>query len=279
MSFLNIILKKSLLSALMLFLALNLVIAGCGGKGSMEGGTSEDSNVGQVKEEETLEEELFEEELFEEEDEGAESASAEEEYDEEESKETAASSDEAEDSSEEMEVSQVDTYTVQPNDTLWTIAAKKEVYGSGWLYPLIYKANKELLRNPNNLKTGTELNIPRGLSQAQQEAAKEEAMADEYLTAKTSTDPGAIVETEMVDNADSNYTEAAKVPATQAVPTAIGAAPQPEPVRQKRKPQKEGGSGTLVAVIVLVLAGAGGAFFYLKKKREGEEMDKEEEDV
>ena len=67
----------------------------------------------------------------------------------------------------------VDAYTVQANDTLWSIAAKPEVYGSGWKYPLIIKANKEMLRNPNNLKVGSDLQIPRDYSKEEEEAAKE----------------------------------------------------------------------------------------------------------
>jgi len=50
------------------------------------------------------------------------------------------------------------TYKVQKNDTLSGIA--KKVYGDGRKYGIILKANKDVLPNPNKLKTGMELRIP-----------------------------------------------------------------------------------------------------------------------
>lgn len=50
------------------------------------------------------------------------------------------------------------TYVVQPNDTLEKIA--KKVYGSYRRWPRIYKANRELIKNPNVLRTGLRLTIP-----------------------------------------------------------------------------------------------------------------------
>ena len=60
-----------------------------------------------------------------------------------------------------------DTYVVQKGDTLSTIAAKPEIYGKGSRWRRIYDANRELLKNPDQVRTGMTLNIPRGGERAE----------------------------------------------------------------------------------------------------------------
>lgn len=50
------------------------------------------------------------------------------------------------------------TYTVQPGDSLWKIAA--EMYGDGSKYTAIFEANRGLLDNPDKIFPGQELKIP-----------------------------------------------------------------------------------------------------------------------
>ena len=50
-------------------------------------------------------------------------------------------------------------YTVQPGDSLWTIAAKPSVYGNAWLWPLIWRANLDLITDPAVLRAGMDLDI------------------------------------------------------------------------------------------------------------------------
>lgn len=50
------------------------------------------------------------------------------------------------------------TYTVQKNDTLEKIA--KKVYGDTKRWPKIYKANRDVIKNPNKLYPGQRLTIP-----------------------------------------------------------------------------------------------------------------------
>lgn len=50
------------------------------------------------------------------------------------------------------------TYTVQSGDSLWKIAEK--MYGSGNKYMKIFKANTDLLENPDKIFPGQELVIP-----------------------------------------------------------------------------------------------------------------------
>lgn len=50
------------------------------------------------------------------------------------------------------------THTVKSGDTLWGIA--KTYYGNGALYPKIYNANKNIIKNPNLIYPGQKLVIP-----------------------------------------------------------------------------------------------------------------------
>ena len=49
-------------------------------------------------------------------------------------------------------------YEVKPGDTLWKIA--KQHYGDGSLYPDIFKANQDILTDPDKIKVGQKLRIP-----------------------------------------------------------------------------------------------------------------------
>lgn len=50
-------------------------------------------------------------------------------------------------------------YTIKKGDTLWNVA--KKLYGDGEKYKLIYEANKDKIKNPNLVKEGQKLIIPR----------------------------------------------------------------------------------------------------------------------
>ena len=49
-------------------------------------------------------------------------------------------------------------YEVKSGDTLWKIA--KERYGDGNLYTEIFKANQDVLTDPDKIKVGQKLRIP-----------------------------------------------------------------------------------------------------------------------
>ena len=49
-------------------------------------------------------------------------------------------------------------YEVKPGDTLWKIA--KHHYGDGNLYAEIFKANQDILTDPDKIKVGQKLRIP-----------------------------------------------------------------------------------------------------------------------
>lgn len=54
--------------------------------------------------------------------------------------------------------SEFQTYTVEKGDTLWSIS--KKFYGSGSSWKKIFKANQDVISNPDKVKIGTELRIP-----------------------------------------------------------------------------------------------------------------------
>ena len=49
-------------------------------------------------------------------------------------------------------------HTVKQGDTLWAIA--KSYYGNGASYPKIFEANRNILSDPNKIRTGQVLTIP-----------------------------------------------------------------------------------------------------------------------
>ncbi|MBI2104667.1 MAG: LysM peptidoglycan-binding domain-containing protein [Candidatus Omnitrophica bacterium] len=55
-----------------------------------------------------------------------------------------------------------DSYVVQKGDSLWSIAAKPEVYGKATYWRRLFDANRDLLKSPDHLKAGMTLKIPRG---------------------------------------------------------------------------------------------------------------------
>ncbi len=59
------------------------------------------------------------------------------------------------------EVKLIDRYIVQEGDTLQKIAAKKEVYGNWRKWKKLFEANKEKIKDPNKIRPGMELVIPR----------------------------------------------------------------------------------------------------------------------
>ena len=72
-----------------------------------------------------------------------------------------------------------DSYVVQKGESLWSIAAKPEVYGRATHWRRLFDANRDLLSSPDRLKAGMTLKIPRG-----GEGAGETMYDDEGITYK-----------------------------------------------------------------------------------------------
>ena len=77
----------------------------------------------------------------------------------------------------------LETYVVKKGDCLWTIAKKKSVYKDPFLWPVIFEANKDKIKNPNIIYPGQKLKIPRGgLSMDQIKDARKKAGAKKPYT-------------------------------------------------------------------------------------------------
>jgi nucleoid-associated protein YgaU len=63
-------------------------------------------------------------------------------------------------------------YRVGNHDTLATIAALVGVYGDPMLWPLIYQANRDQIKDPLHIYTGQILKIPRGLTAGEFDSAR-----------------------------------------------------------------------------------------------------------
>ncbi len=71
----------------------------------------------------------------------------------------------------------VDQVEVLDGEDLAMIAARNEVYGDDLLWPLIYKANRDQIKDPRQIFPGQTLVVPRDKSLDEQEEAREEARA------------------------------------------------------------------------------------------------------
>jgi hypothetical protein len=68
-----------------------------------------------------------------------------------------------------------DGYTVQHGDTLWDIAARPTIYHDRWLWPLLYKANRNHVSDPDLIFPQQVLTVPRDASQEETATAAQRA--------------------------------------------------------------------------------------------------------
>ncbi|BDQ04272.1 LysM peptidoglycan-binding domain-containing protein [Ignavibacterium sp.] len=71
-------------------------------------------------------------------------------------------------------------YTVVKGDHLWGIAKKKEHYGNGFAWPVIYKANRDKIKNPDLIYPKQVFKIP---NLTEEEKAKYEKIRKNYKPA------------------------------------------------------------------------------------------------
>jgi len=72
-------------------------------------------------------------------------------------------------------VQKLSSYTVTREESLWIIAAKAEVYADAMLWPLLYKANRDQIKDPRKVYPGQTLIIPRSTTQQDLDDARKEA--------------------------------------------------------------------------------------------------------
>ncbi|HVZ80093.1 MAG TPA: hypothetical protein VHE12_04740 [bacterium] len=71
-----------------------------------------------------------------------------------------------------------DHYTVANHDTLWGIAGKSDIYGDNFQWPLIFKANRDSIKDPD-------LIYPKQNFMIEKEVASEDVANAKKLASKT----------------------------------------------------------------------------------------------
>lgn len=81
-------------------------------------------------------------------------------------------------------------YIVKKGESLWCIAKYKDIYGDDFLWPIIYKANKGQIKDPNLIYPGQKLKIPRdGFSMDDIKKARKKAGAKKPYTPPQGSKP------------------------------------------------------------------------------------------
>jgi len=64
-----------------------------------------------------------------------------------------------------------DNYTVVRGDNLWNISGKSDIYGDPYQWPLIFKANRSQIKDPDLIFPGQNFAIDRNASSSEIDAA------------------------------------------------------------------------------------------------------------
>jgi LysM repeat protein len=67
-------------------------------------------------------------------------------------------------------------YTVVAHDTLWGIAGKSDIYSDNFEWPLIFKANRDIIKDPDLIYPKQDFKINKGVSSEDMKNAKDLAM-------------------------------------------------------------------------------------------------------
>lgn len=81
----------------------------------------------------------------------------------------------------------VTDYTVGDGENLWTISAKPEVYNEGLLWPLLYQANRDQIKDPRQIFPGQSLSIRRDMTQTDLEDARQKARESDIFPVPSET--------------------------------------------------------------------------------------------
>jgi nucleoid-associated protein YgaU len=87
------------------------------------------------------------------------------------------------------QVERVDEYNVGEGETLWTISAQPQVYGEGLLWPLLYQANRDQIKDPRQIFPGQTLGIRRDMTSEEMEDARQKARESDIFPVPGATPP------------------------------------------------------------------------------------------
>ena len=88
------------------------------------------------------------------------------------------------------QIEMVDQYSVGEGETLWTISAQPQVYGEGLLWPLLYQANRDQIKDPRQIFPGQSLDIRRDMTSEEQEEARQRARESDIFPVPGTTPQG-----------------------------------------------------------------------------------------
>lgn len=74
------------------------------------------------------------------------------------------------------------SYTVSAGELLWGIAKRPDVYGDPFLWPLLYQANRDQIKDPRIIYAGQTLTIPRNVSEEEREKARILAKKSDFFS-------------------------------------------------------------------------------------------------
>jgi nucleoid-associated protein YgaU len=80
-------------------------------------------------------------------------------------------------------------FEVRTKQSLWSISERREVYNDPLLWPAIYKANRDQIKDPRQVFPGQVLTIPRRLSETVKRTTRKEARESDAFQEKISLDP------------------------------------------------------------------------------------------
>ncbi|PKN12180.1 MAG: hypothetical protein CVU69_08260 [Deltaproteobacteria bacterium HGW-Deltaproteobacteria-4] len=64
------------------------------------------------------------------------------------------------------------SYIVSDGELLWVIAKRPDIYGDPLLWPLLYQANRDQIKDPRKIYAGQTLTIPRNVSEEERQKAR-----------------------------------------------------------------------------------------------------------
>ncbi len=179
------------------------------------------------------------------------------------------------------------TYVVESGDTIYGIAAKSEIYGNKYQWPLIYDANRDILDSYEKLSEGTRLIIPRDVDAAKIEEAIKRAEELNYPPKEAASaetiESGSVAGMESRDIIVEKKSKAASEKIEQRQESSSAGETQvseempsvPEPAAPAAKAKKKGGiNGGVLIILLLLVAGVAAMYvFFQKKKKEEEEEE------
>jgi nucleoid-associated protein YgaU len=83
----------------------------------------------------------------------------------------------------------VPSYDVKEGETLWTIANQPVVYGDGLLWPLLYQANRDQIKDPRQIFSGQTLTIRRDITDEEREEARQKARESDIFPVSNPEEP------------------------------------------------------------------------------------------